>query len=127
MPSWCKSWKPQRDRAVHDQYGVDAVPLLVIADRTGAVRAHFFGPVDRGGHVVDVGRPAGHLGKRRGQFSSVNRYAPGTAPADDGVPVEPGAGPLRASSMRRRDLGAVDRLVLEQRPGDEVEARCGAR
>ena len=35
----------KRDRAVHDRYGVDAVPLLVIADQTGAVRAHFFGPV----------------------------------------------------------------------------------
>ena len=35
----------KRDRVVHDRYGVDAVPLLVIADETGAVRAHFFGPV----------------------------------------------------------------------------------
>ncbi len=35
----------KRDRAMHDRYGVDAVPLLVIADQTGTVRAHFFGPV----------------------------------------------------------------------------------
>jgi hypothetical protein len=35
-----------RDRALHERYGVDAVPLVLIVDRTGAVRAHFFGPVD---------------------------------------------------------------------------------
>jgi hypothetical protein len=32
-------------RPLHDRYRVDAVPLVVMADRTGAVRAHFFGPV----------------------------------------------------------------------------------
>jgi hypothetical protein len=32
-------------RAVHDRYGVDAVPLVVLVDAGGAVRAHFFGPV----------------------------------------------------------------------------------
>jgi hypothetical protein len=33
---------------VHDRYGVDAVPLVVVGDREGAVRAHFFGPVAAG-------------------------------------------------------------------------------
>ena len=32
-------------RALHDRYGVDAVPLVVVADAEGLVRAHFFGPV----------------------------------------------------------------------------------
>jgi hypothetical protein len=32
-------------KAVHDRYGVDAVPLVVLVDADGAVRAHFFGPV----------------------------------------------------------------------------------
>lgn len=33
------------ERALHDRYGVDAVPLVVVADTDGVVRAHFFGPV----------------------------------------------------------------------------------
>jgi hypothetical protein len=32
-------------RAVHDRYGITAVPAVVIADGTGAVRATFLGPV----------------------------------------------------------------------------------
>jgi hypothetical protein len=35
-------------KSLHGRYGVDAVPLTVIADRAGAVRAHFFGPVPAG-------------------------------------------------------------------------------
>jgi hypothetical protein len=34
-----------RDRAVHDRYAVDAVPALVVADRTGVVQRSFLGPV----------------------------------------------------------------------------------
>lgn len=29
---------------VHDRYGVDAVPLVLVADADGAVRRHFVGP-----------------------------------------------------------------------------------
>jgi hypothetical protein len=32
-------------KELHERHGVDAVPLVVIADRAGDVRAHFFGPV----------------------------------------------------------------------------------
>jgi hypothetical protein len=32
-------------RAVHERYGVDAVPSVVVADRRGVVRATFVGPV----------------------------------------------------------------------------------
>jgi lipopolysaccharide export system protein LptC len=32
-------------KAVHDRYGVDAVPLVVLVDSAGVVRTHFFGPV----------------------------------------------------------------------------------
>jgi hypothetical protein len=32
-------------KPLHERYGVDAVPLVLVADGTGAVRAHFFGPV----------------------------------------------------------------------------------
>jgi hypothetical protein len=35
----------QAQRAVHERYQIDAVPLLVIADRDGVVRASFAGPV----------------------------------------------------------------------------------
>jgi hypothetical protein len=35
----------QRQRAVHQRYGVDAVPLTVVADRSGVVRRSFLGPV----------------------------------------------------------------------------------
>lgn len=31
-------------RALHQRYGIDAVPLVVVADAAGAVRAHAFGP-----------------------------------------------------------------------------------
>lgn len=30
---------------LHRRYGVDAVPLVVVADAAGTVRRHFFGPV----------------------------------------------------------------------------------
>lgn len=32
-------------RELHERYGIDAVPLLVIADADGVVRRHFLGPV----------------------------------------------------------------------------------
>ncbi|MFV0309035.1 MAG: hypothetical protein ACK5OX_14970 [Desertimonas sp.] len=32
-------------RAVHERYGIDAVPLVVVADAEGVVRRHFLGPV----------------------------------------------------------------------------------
>lgn len=32
-------------KELHDRYGVDAVPLVVLADDRGTVRAHWFGPV----------------------------------------------------------------------------------
>jgi len=32
-------------RATHDRYGIDAVPMLLIADDHGVVRRHFVGPV----------------------------------------------------------------------------------
>jgi hypothetical protein len=32
-------------RDLHERYGVDAVPLVIVADRSGEVRRHFFGPV----------------------------------------------------------------------------------
>jgi hypothetical protein len=35
----------QRDRAVHQRYRVDAVPLTVVADRSGVVQRSFLGPV----------------------------------------------------------------------------------
>jgi protein-disulfide isomerase len=34
-----------RDKAVHDRYRIDAVPLVVIADARGVVRKSFLGPV----------------------------------------------------------------------------------
>jgi Glutaredoxin len=35
----------QAQRPLHERYGVEAVPLLVIADAAGVVRASVFGPV----------------------------------------------------------------------------------
>lgn len=32
-------------RSLHERYGIDAVPTLVICDREGVVRGHFLGPV----------------------------------------------------------------------------------
>lgn len=32
-------------RDLHDKYGIDAVPTLLITDREGVVRRHFLGPV----------------------------------------------------------------------------------
>ena len=34
-----------RDRSLHERYRIDAVPIVVIADRTGVVRRSFLGPV----------------------------------------------------------------------------------
>ena len=36
-------WSAARDR--HDRYGIEAVPLVVVADARGVVRAAFVGPV----------------------------------------------------------------------------------
>ncbi|MGH9273673.1 MAG: TlpA family protein disulfide reductase [Acidimicrobiales bacterium] len=33
------------DRALHDRYGIEAVPLALVVDPTGVVRASFMGPV----------------------------------------------------------------------------------
>jgi hypothetical protein len=33
------------DKPLHDRYGIDAVPTLVVADAEGVVRASFVGPV----------------------------------------------------------------------------------
>ena len=33
------------DKEIHDRYGIDAVPTLIIADRAGIVCASFIGPV----------------------------------------------------------------------------------
>jgi hypothetical protein len=33
-----------RDRGLHDKYRIDAVPTLLIADRSGEVRRYFLGP-----------------------------------------------------------------------------------
>lgn len=33
------------DQTLHEQYAIDAVPLVVVADEAGVVRRHFFGPV----------------------------------------------------------------------------------
>ena len=32
------------DKAIHERYGVDAVPMVLIADETGAVQRAFLGP-----------------------------------------------------------------------------------
>jgi hypothetical protein len=34
-----------RDKAVHDRYGIDAVPTIVVADAAGVVAASYVGPV----------------------------------------------------------------------------------
>jgi hypothetical protein len=36
------------DRALHERYRIDAVPLLLLADAEGVVRRHFLGPVTAG-------------------------------------------------------------------------------
>ena len=33
------------DRELHERYGIDAVPLVLVADAGGIVRRHFVGPV----------------------------------------------------------------------------------
>src|SRR5438128_12130917 len=33
-----------RDRELHARYGIDAVPMIVVADRSGVVRRSFVGP-----------------------------------------------------------------------------------
>jgi hypothetical protein len=37
------SW--QRDRALHERYGIAGVPMVVVADREGVVRRAFVGAV----------------------------------------------------------------------------------
>lgn len=34
----------QADRALHDRYGIEAVPVVVVADAEGVVRSSFVGP-----------------------------------------------------------------------------------
>lgn len=45
---------------LHERYGIDAVPLVVVADSEGVVRAHFLGPVtatDLWARVADLREP----------------------------------------------------------------------
>lgn len=57
-------------KALHDRYGIDAVPLLVVADAEGVVRASFVGPptaTDLWAAVAEVRYPGSspepHLGQ----------------------------------------------------------------
>lgn len=43
-------------RDLHEKYGIDAVPTLLIADRDGVVRRHFLGPVTATDLWADVAR-----------------------------------------------------------------------
>ncbi len=51
------------DRAVHQRYGIDSVPLTVVVDADGSVRRSFLGPLASGalaqGLAELTGRPAG--------------------------------------------------------------------
>src|SRR5688500_19321876 len=40
------------DRAIHDRYGIDAVPVSLVVDATGVVQASFVGPVT----ATEIGR-----------------------------------------------------------------------
>ena len=67
-------------REIHRKYAIDAVPAVVVADRSGAVRAGFLGPVT----ATDLWATVAEL------------RAPGTLPAegcDHGVPPEAKADP----------------------------------
>ena len=49
-----------RDRALHERYGIDAVPLVLIADADGVVQGHFVGPptaTDLWAAVADAREP----------------------------------------------------------------------
>jgi len=48
------------DRAVHERYRIDAVPLVVLVDAEGVVRRHFLGPVkgaDLWGALAELREP----------------------------------------------------------------------
>ena len=48
------------DKAIHQRYRIDAVPLVVIADRDGQVRHHFLGPfpaADLWGAIAELRQP----------------------------------------------------------------------
>lgn len=48
------------DKALHQRYRIDAVPLVVIADRSGRVRRHFLGPfpaADLWGALAELRQP----------------------------------------------------------------------
>jgi hypothetical protein len=60
-------------KIVHDRYGIDAVPTLVVADGDGVVRASFIGPMtatDLWAAVAEVrfpgSSPEPHLGQESG-------------------------------------------------------------
>jgi hypothetical protein len=47
-------------RALHQRYGIDSVPLIVVADAAGTVRAHFLGPLratDLWGVLAELRQP----------------------------------------------------------------------
>jgi hypothetical protein len=50
----------QDERALHDRYGIDAVPVVLVADAQGVVRAGFVGPptaADLWATVADLRQP----------------------------------------------------------------------
>ena len=42
---WFAEVEAAADREVHDRYGIDAVPLVLVIDGEGVVRDHHLGPV----------------------------------------------------------------------------------
>ena len=96
------------DHELHRRYGVDAVPLVLVADDRGIVRSHFIGPVDghrsvgRGGRGPRAGLHAPRLHEPRLTIGPVGTT--GTRPPPPLVPV--GRKRTRVAAGRS-DLGGV--------------------
>lgn len=57
---WVQELELGAQQALHERYGIDAVPLLLIADQTGAVRRAFVGPTtasDLWGSLAELREP----------------------------------------------------------------------
>ncbi len=60
-------------RKLHERYAIDAVPLVLIADSDGVVRAHFLGPVtatDLWARVAELREPGAIPGAVQGECQS---------------------------------------------------------
>ena len=93
------------DRSLHERYGIEAVPCLVLADAAGTVRASFLGEPTRAELLATMAALRGEVALRSPQGARRSREGGGGGRVGAALPVRPGsAKPERVASEGAPEL-----------------------